>query len=166
MINISEINEYLYCKRRYFYIKKIGLCPKNEHIELGNAIHQKTENRLLSNLFFEDRELGVKGKIDYLTEKDKLILYELKKGNSKTLWENDKLQTLAYWYLAKRRNVNISKAYVHYKEGKKFELEFKEQDKEKIKELLKEMKDINQLPERCENTNKCNGCNMKEYCWC
>src|SRR3989338_10574557 len=101
MIRILEINEYSYCPRRYWYIKH-GINPSNEHLEEGNQFHNRTANRAINNFFFENKELGLKGKVDYLTTKDRILLYELKKGKSRRLWENDKLQTLAYMFLAKK----------------------------------------------------------------
>ena len=165
MINVYEINEYLYCKRRYYYIKKLGLSPKNDHIEEGNMVHEKNFNKPINNLFFQDEELGMRGRIDYLTMKDKLILYELKKGSSKRLWENDELQLLAYWLLAKKNNVKVAQAIMKYDKGKQFRLDFKEEDESRIKVLLKEMNDLNSLPPMCDNKNKCHGCNLKSFCW-
>lgn len=165
MINCYEINEYLYCPRRYYYIKNIGLSPDNEHIEIGRQLHKNTAAREFNNLFFRDEQLGLKGRIDYLTTKDKLILFELKKGKSKTLWHNDRLQLLSYWLLAKRNNFKISKGIVKYNEGKKFEINFLKKDEKILNNTIKEMKDLDELPPRCNNQNKCNGCNLKQYCW-
>lgn len=164
MINISEINEYTYCPRRYWYIKH-GINPSNEHLEEGNQFHKKNFNRDVNNLFFENRELGLKGKVDYLTTKDKILLYELKNGKSRKLWENDKLQTLAYMFLAKKNSFKINRAFVKYREGNKFEVNFKKQDEQKIQNMVKKMKTIKELPPKCENLNKCKGCNLKQYCW-
>lgn len=100
-----------------------------------------------------------------MTIKDKLLLYELKKGSSKRLWVNDKLQVLAYMYLAKRNNIAIEKAYVKYNEGKKFEVTLTNKSEKEVKSILKQMRTIDSLPEKCNNRNKCKGCNLKEYCW-
>lgn len=165
MINVYEINEYAYCPRRYYYIKNIGLSPENEHIRIGNELHKKNKNKNFNSLFFEDKSLGIKGRIDYLTIKERWILCELKKGKSSRLWDNDRLQTQAYWLLAKRNNIRVDSAFVEYAEGKKFEINFDKKDEEEIKTTIKDMKNLKKLPPRCENKNKCNGCNLKQYCW-
>ena len=141
------------------------MSPKNEHIEIGNYLHNKKRKDNLKETFFEDKNLRIKGKIDYLTIKDKIILYELKKGNSRKIWDNDRMQVSAYWFLAKASNLQIQKAILEYAEGSKFELKFDKKDKEKLKETIAEMEDLKKLPEKCENKGKCRGCNFKEYCW-
>lgn len=165
MINVSDIKQYLYCPRSYYYIKHLGLSPINEHIAEGNQLHKRNENRHIKNLFFCDESLGLKGRIDYLTTKDKITLWELKKGNHRKLWLHHKIQALAYIYLAKRRNFRIDNTFVKYQNGEKFQVDFTKQDEENIKTTMKKMQNLKQLPPRCENTRKCNGCNLKEFCW-
>lgn len=163
MICAYHINEYAYCHRRYWYISH-GINPTNEEIEEGKIFHARTANRMLKNIFFEDRKLGLKGKVDYLTKKDKLTLYELKKGKARTLWNNDHLQALAYLVLAKKSKTKIDGAYVKYGNGRKFKVDLKEDDETKIKGIIKEMQELKNIPPRCSK-NKCKGCNLKHYCW-
>lgn len=163
MINIYQINEYAYCPRRYWYIKH-GINPTNEHLEEGTQFHKRTETRKLHNLFFENKDIGLKGKIDYFTVQDRITLYELKKGKSRHIWTNDKLQTLAYMFLARKNNFKVKKAFVKYQD-KKFEIDLNKKEENELKKTIKQMQNLSELPPRCENINKCNGCNLKQYCW-
>lgn len=165
MISCHQINEYVYCPRRYYYIKYLGLNPSNDHIEEGKQFHKKTTTKEFNNLFFSDEALGIKGKIDYLTQKDKLTLFELKKGKSKILWDNDRLQLLSYYLLAKKNKMSVEESFVKYSNGKKFKVELDNESEKEVKQVVNQMQNLTKLPSRCSNLNKCNGCNLKEYCW-
>lgn len=164
MKNVYLLNEYVYCPRRYWYIKN-GINPSNTHLEEGKTFHKlQTKNKRIKNIFFQDEKIGLKGRIDYLTWKDRLILYEIKKGFSKRLWNNDKLQLQAYLMLAKNSKLKINKSYVKYGNGRKFEVKLNRQDECNVHNVLYKMDALNKLPERLK-TKKCHGCNLQEYCW-
>lgn len=97
--------------------------------------------------------------------KDRITLIELKKSASKTLWEADRMQVVAYYFLAIHNNLKVRKAIIKYRCGKTFHVKITEEDEKKLKHLMAEMKDLHVLPPRCRNKRKCHGCNMQHYCY-
>lgn len=163
-INVYEVSEFLWCPRRYYYIKKSGLNPSNYFLEEGNRLH-KNKDKALNNVYFENKKLRLKGKVDYLTARDKIILYELKKGRYKKLYKNHKYQLMAYWYLAKYNGLRVSTGLVKYDKGKSFKITYESKEEEKLKKIIREMRNLKKLPDKCKNKKRCNGCNLKDYCW-
>lgn len=163
MINIYEINEYIYCPRRCWYIRQ-GINPINSELEEGKMFHNKLKKRKINEVFMSNVKIGTKGKIDYLTASDKITLYELKKGSSRKLWHNDEMQAIAYLSLARKNGLRVDNAFVKYGNGKKFEVKLNKQKETELRTIIKKINDMIEIPPRC-TINKCKGCNLKEYCW-
>jgi len=106
----------------------------------------------------------LKGKFDYLSTKDKLTLIELKKAKAGKIWKNDEYQAIAYICLARNKGLNVNRAFIKY-QNKQFRVRLAKNKEEELKKILDDMKNQSNLPQRCSNIRKCNGCNLKQYCW-
>lgn len=109
-IRVSALHALAYCERLFFLEEVEELHTQNAEVFAGRRLHaelEKREGEEWEELFLESTELGLRGKVDALRERDgRIIPYEHKRGksardkdNKPEAWESDRLQILAYAYL-------------------------------------------------------------------
>jgi CRISPR-associated protein Cas4 len=116
--------------------------------------------------------LGLRGIIDRLEIYDnKYVPYEVKTGkmSGEGLWPSHKIQIAAYMILlAEKFNIDIKSGYVRYADHNEdrelimnpFLKEEVVDTKNKVFSLL----ESKEIPDFCDNKNKCTSCSIKKHC--
>lgn len=126
-----------------------------------------TETRVSSD------KLGIRGIIDKIEvySDEKFIPLELKTGAMPNfgVWSGHKIQMLAYIFLLREKlNKEINEGILYYldhKEKRKVVVNpFSENDLKSVINSINNMIKDQELPSIQENKNKCNACNLKEFC--
>ena len=167
LINVSAINQYLYCPRRYWYIYFYDTIGKNYQFTDGISKHENKSMRggWTEEIYLESTEIGLKGKIDIL-EDEELVPVEKKRGGR--YYENDVMQVAGYCYLLEQctgESVETGIIYLH-ENDKRARIPFDPIKKKKIRQLISEMHTVtpDTPPPLTDNPKKCEKCSTREYC--
>jgi CRISPR-associated exonuclease Cas4 len=166
-INISMLNEYLYCPRRYWYIIFYDTQGDNYYRKDGTLKHeaQSTRGGWTKEIYLESEKLQAKGKIDILEDNENKPV-ERKRGDK--YYTNDEIQLAGYCMLLEEntgRKIEKGTIYM-FKTDQRHEIEISKWHREKVKETIKEMRNLNpdNPPPIIDNRNKCKGCSARSYC--
>lgn len=124
--------------------------------------------KYLSEIKVESENLGLRGKIDRIEINKKegtIIPYEIKTRKEK-IFLSDELQLTAYAMLLQEiYRIEIKKAIIELG-NRKQEIEIKEENIKKIKEIINEIKSLPEksIPPIQSNFNKCRHCGLREIC--
>jgi len=166
LVNVSALNQYLYCPRRYWYIKFYDTIGSSYEFEDGNLKHEHKSNKggWTNEIYLEDKEIGIKGKIDVL--EDGKTPVERKRGGQ--YFENDIMQVAGYCMLVEEatgEEINEGIIYL-YKQDKRVRIPISQEKKQKVKETIQKIQDLDpdNPPPIIDNRNKCKGCSVRSYC--
>jgi len=106
-IRVSALHALAYCPRLFYLEEVEELYTQDAAVFAGRRLHvelEKQEDEEWEELFLENEELGLRGRVDALRTRDgQTIPYEHKRGrscrdanNQPQAWESDRLQILAY----------------------------------------------------------------------
>ncbi|MCX8095834.1 MAG: CRISPR-associated protein Cas4 [Caldisericia bacterium] len=158
----TQVAYYIVCKRKlWFFSHHIEMEEFSDYVIIGKIISEESFKRE------RYKEIGIGSlKFDYLKIGDEVIVNEVKK--SKKLEESHIWQVKYYIYRLKNLGFKCYRGIIHYpKLFKKLEVEFIEEDKIKIEEALKNIKEIINLnipPELIEKYY-CKKCAYFELCY-
>ena len=166
LVNVSMINQYLYCPRRYWYIKFYDTQGENYYQKDGQFKHcsQSIRGGWTKEIYLESKKLGIKGKIDILQNGDKPI--ERKRG--KSYFTNDEMQLTGYCMLLESNiGQEVDKGIIYlFGTDKRQEIPITDWHRSKTEEIIDSMKKLKSEvpPPLTENENKCAKCSTKIYC--
>lgn len=167
LINVSAINQYLYCPRRYWYIYFYDTIGENYQFKDGVKNHENKSHKggWTEEIYLESIEIGLKGKIDIL-EDEELVPVERKRGQQ--YYKNDVMQVAGYCYLLEEctgETVNTGIIYLH-ENDRRVRIPFDNVKKEEIGRIISDMKDVSagDPPPFIDNPAKCEKCSCREYC--
>lgn len=167
LVNVSAINQYLYCPRRYWYIYFYNTIGENYQFIDGVKKHEHKSKKggWTEEIYLESTEIGLKGKIDILKDEE-LVPVERKRGGQ--YYENDVLQVAGYCYLLEKctgETVNTGIIYLH-ENDRRVRIPFDQVKKEEISQLISEIHEVvpEDPPPLVDNPNKCEKCSTREYC--
>ncbi|AJF26808.1 CRISPR-associated protein Cas4 [Haloarcula sp. CBA1115] len=170
MINVSDLNQFSYCPRRYWYLHYFDTQGRNYERTEGKSMHeaQATRGGWLNELYLEDEELGLKGKIDVLELNEDLIPIERKRAESGEYYKSDKLQLAGYCLLLESyldEPVREGAIYL-YETDQRMHIRITDELRDEVQEQLDAMRslDTNEVPPITENPQKCDGCSTRSYC--
>nr|WP_242025298.1 CRISPR-associated protein Cas4 [Leptolyngbya sp. FACHB-36] len=106
-IRVSALHAFAYCPRLFYLEEVEELYTQDAAVFAGRRLHvelEKQEDEDWEELFLENAELGLRGRVDALRTRDgQTIPYEHKRGRchrdenkQPQAWESDRLQILAY----------------------------------------------------------------------
>ncbi|MGB9929175.1 MAG: CRISPR-associated protein Cas4 [Methanosarcina sp.] len=173
-VNVSDINQFLYCPRRYYYISYFDTIEMNYFLRDGQIKHQNQSRRggWIRELYVKSERLGVHGKIDVLEVKKirgkgcSLIPIERKRASS--YYENDEIQLATYCMLLEdymEEPVRMGYIYL-FGTNERYAIEITEWHREMVLDtilLIQNMK-LNNIPDFPGNLNKCKKCSVIQYC--
>lgn len=182
LIQISALNQFLYCERRAGLMYLDGVFKDNEHTILGQIVHEQVDTsgyehragwKLLRALPVYSNTLGVNGKADLVevkTEKEKIIEarpVEYKKGKT-SKWVNDNVQLCAQMLcLEEMFEVEIPEGMIfHASSNKRTKVIFDDKLRKLTKDTISNLRkliELNQLP-HAELKPQCRGCSLHEIC--
>lgn len=167
MISASQLNTYLFCPRLLFLEAVLGCEGSNIPSEEGRLLHDKLAS---DEVYVEDAELGLCGKVDVYREDQ--VPIEYKRGKplpDGSPWPGHATQLCALgMLLEKAENVPIEYGYIWYNASRErvqvvFTPELKQQALT-ILENAQRLLNSNRLPEPLNNRKACLGCNQYRNC--
>ena len=116
LVQVGEINQFVYCPRRHYYIKFFDTIGKNYELTEGSVNHEKKSRRggWTEEMYLRSEKHRLHGKIDVLDENDTLTPVERKRAESGSYFESDELQLAAYCMLLEDNvpgSVNVGYIY-------------------------------------------------------
>ena len=159
--DITGIMVYYYevCKRKlWYYYHNINMEQNNENVAIGKFIDETSYSR-------DEKHINIDNVINIDFIKEKGILHEVKK--SKKIEEANILQVKYYLYYLSKRDVKV-KAKIDYPLLKKnIDVELKEEDKQKIDEILIDIENIvnKDIAPKEDNKKICKNCAFYDLCY-
>ncbi len=171
-----DIRQYTYCPVIPWIIHHLGITePPTESMEIGGELNAEQKEEIARKLrlpkpwrievWLEDKELRLHGKIDILAGAKRLIVVEVKRYKRKGI-EHYKNQLLAYALLATRQIAPVTKAILVLGEGQ-IQYPITLEDLKQIEKLVEKTRKTitsEQSPITNQNPNKCKTCWYKRYC--
>lgn len=139
----------------------------------GKALWESLVPKIKSEIRVESEQLELKGIVDQIhVYPNKILPFELKTGKAPNdgAWPGHKIQIAAYMMLLSEKfNTIIEVGTIHYLDAeKKHDIFYNPFLKEEVLELRDKVKALlksSEIPQICENTNKCNACSLKSKCY-
>ena len=171
LINVSDLNQFSYCPRRYWYLHFFDTQGRNYERVEGTTKHQNqsTRGNWLIELYIESEELGLKGKIDVVDLEDgRTIPVERKRAESGQYYWSDEVQIAGYCMLLESRidePVREGAIYI-YETDQRMHVPITERHRDDVRDQIEAMRNltVNNAPPLVDNTNKCDKCSTREYC--
>jgi len=173
MIDVSDLIQYLYCPRKVYFIKVMGIKLKKPKMEFGKELHDKLrikcDGDIIYNLYLESESYGIRGVVDaVIKENDNYYPVDAKFTRFNKLFYSWKMQLTAYAVLIEENfDVTIRKGYIYFIDEKKLEeIEIAPEDKKALREMVKKVETIineEKIP-NVEKSRKCEYCEMKKLC--
>ena len=171
LVNVSDLNQYQYCPRRYWYLHFFDTQGRNYYRVEGKTTHERKSTRgdWLNELYLESESIGLKGKIDVLDMEDgRRLPVEWKRAGSGDYYWNDELQIAGYCMLLEE-NVDgaVREGAIYlYETDQRMHIPITEDHREAVRETIKAMRSMSyeDIPPLVDNPNKCEKCSTRQYC--
>lgn len=170
MINVSDLNQYGYCPRRYWYLHFFDTQGTNYERVEGTSLHDSKANRggWVDELYLEDEDLGLKGKIDVLELHDDLIPIERKRAEGGDYYWSDELQLAGYCLLLESyldEPVREGAIYL-YETDQRMHIRITDDHRDTVREQVETMRSMSagDVPPIMDNPKKCTSCSVRSYC--
>ena len=176
-VNLNMLDAYRKCFP--FIIEEYATRANNvfSFIEVNNVfgeeLWKKLTPKIISELRVESNELRLKGIIDqvHIYEND-YVPFELKTGRTPNegVWPSHRIQVAAYSLLLQEKfNKQIKEGFVFYLDTKEkrhvvINPFMKDEVKQIVDDIIKLLEN-NELPDFCNNENKCRKCGLRETCY-
>lgn len=168
-VHISDLNQYLYCPRRLYYLLFYNTQGLNQYLLDGRLRHQNHGKRggWIHELYLRSDKLFLQGKIDVVESKDgRMIPVEKKRGYR--YFENDAIQLTAYaMLLEEKTGEKIDYGFIYlYGVNRRERVEFDCILRNKVRSALADIKAMSpsNIPDFTENRRKCEKCSVVSYC--
>ena len=159
----TQINYYIVCPTKlWLFTHHITMESESENVQIGKYIHETTYSRENKNIMIDN-----KISLDFIKNKDKLIIFEIKKTMK---LEKAHLYQLYYYlyYLKKIKGIEKVVGMLVFPEQKKREeIEINEIIEREIEAMLLEINKIIRSKNMPIPIKKpyCNKCAYFEFCW-
>ena len=171
MINVSDLNQYGYCPRRYWYLHFYDTQGRNYERIDGKTTHESKSTRgdWINEIYLESEGLGLKGRIDVLDDDgEDMVPVERKRSQSGQYYWNDELQLAGYCMLLEANideRVPVGVIYL-YSTDEREQIRITERHREAVQEAVRQIKSmtVDDVPPLVDNPNKCEKCSTREYC--
>ena len=169
LVNVSDLNQYLYCPRRLYYLMFYQTQEINVHLADGRGLHayQGRRGGWYREVYVKSDRLCLQGKVDLIEEIAGVIVpVERKRGNA--FYENDLIQVAAYAMLLEEHlNERISLGYIYlFGTKSRHPISITSSLREKVLNTVRAIRDmhVNSIPGFCDNPRKCAKCSVVVYC--
>jgi len=170
LVQVGEINQFVYCPRRHYYIKFFDTIGKNYELTEGSVNHEKKSRRggWTEEMYLRSEKHRLHGKIDVLDENDTLTPVERKRAESGSYFESDELQLAAYCMLLEDNvpgSVNVGYIYTE-SNRQRHSVRIEDWHREQVEEIVGVILDmtVDDVPPFTDNRAKCEKCSCREYC--
>jgi CRISPR-associated exonuclease Cas4 len=169
LVNVSDLNQFGYCPRRYWYLEFYDTQGRNYYRIDGKTKHENKARRggWLDELYLESESLGLKGKIDILElDGEEVIPVERKRGDE--YWYDDEVQLAGYALLLEEHlgeRVHEGAVYL-YETDQRMHVPITDEHRDTVRERVERMRSmtVESVPSFTDNPNKCEACSAREYC--
>lgn len=171
LVNVSDLNQYVYCPRRYWYLHFFDTQGRNYERVEGKTKHenQSTRGDWLNELYLESEELGLKGKLDVLDmEGVRAVPVERKRAESGQYYRSDKIQLAGYCMLLEAHldeTVDEGAIYL-YETDQRMHVPISADHRETVRECIRGIRSmsVDAVPPLVDNPSKCRACSARSYC--
>ena len=168
LVNVSDLNQYLYCPRRLYYLMFYHTQGLNFPLVDGRLKHENQSRRggWYREMYLRSEKLHLHGRIDLLEGKTTLTPVERKHGNS--YFENDEIQLAAYCMLLEdylEEPVRMGYLYL-FGTKERYAITITDWHREKVLEITQAIRSMSLdfIPDFADNPNKCKKCSTVQYC--
>jgi CRISPR-associated exonuclease Cas4 len=171
LINVSDLNQYLYCARRYWYLHFYDTQGRNYPLVEGRIKHDSPSERggWVNELYLESDRLGLKGKLDLLELDDGAVLpVERKRAESGRYYRSDEIQLAGYCMLLEEHlDTEVPEGVIYlYETDQRIHIPIEESHRETVREAVEAMEAMapDDVPPLTDNPDKCESCSVRSYC--
>jgi CRISPR-associated exonuclease Cas4 len=174
LVNAGDINQYLYCSRRYYYINYFDTIEMNLCLKDGLLKHDNQSRRggWIREFYIRSEKLGLQGKIDVLESKNimsagtTLTPIERKRGSS--YHDNDEVQLAAYCMLLEDYlGEPVKMGYIYlFGTNERYAITITDWHRQKVSQVVEAVRNmtLDRIPDFADNPNKCEKCSTVQYC--
>jgi CRISPR-associated exonuclease Cas4 len=171
LVNVSSLNEFLYCPRRFYYQRfQDELSPTQELVE-GAKAHRHGSGRggWISEQYLSDESLGLHGKIDVIeSDGGRVTPIERKRSESGAYHFNDEIQLAGYAMLLETSigsPVNVGYIYTRSTDVR-HTVRITDSHREAVEEIANKIRNlsVDSVPPIVDNPKKCGACSARKYC--
>lgn len=170
LVQVGEINQFIYCPRRLYYIRLYDSIGESYELLEGKQKHRNMSRRggWIREIYLKSKDIGLHGKIDVLEEGAKLTPIERKRAESGDYYQSDILQLTAYCMLLEHNvneSINIGYIYVDSTD-RRHAVQITTKYRQQVKKVVKAIKKMtfNTIPPFIDNSTKCEKCSTRKYC--
>lgn len=174
LVNVGDINQYLYCPRRYYYINYFDTIEMNYYLKDGQIKHEMQSRRggWIKELYLRSDRLGLHGRIDVVEVKNVLsrgeVLTPIERKRGTSYHENDVIQLAAYCMLLEEfldRPVRLGYIYL-FGNNERYAIKITDDHRSRVIQVVNAIRSmsIDRIPGFVENRNKCEKCSTSQYC--
>jgi CRISPR-associated exonuclease Cas4 len=171
LVNVSDLNQYKYCPRRYWYLHFYDTQGRNYYRVEGKTKHENKSTRgdWLNEIYLESESIGLKGKIDVLDLEDgRSVPVERKRAGSGDYYWNDEVQIAGYCMLLEGHvdeSVHEGAIYL-YETDQRMHVPITEDHREAVREIVETIRSmsVENIPPLVDNSDKCEKCSARSYC--
>lgn len=174
LVNVGEINQFLYCPRRFFYINYFDTIEMNYYLKDGLLKHKSQSRRggWIRELYLRSEKLGLHGKIDVLESKSflstDLVLTPIERKRGSSYHDNDEIQLAAYCMLLEYHiGEPVRMGYIYlFGTNERYAITITDWHREKVIETAEAIRrmSLERIPDFAENPHKCEKCSTVQYC--
>lgn len=170
LVQVQEINQFVYCPRRLYYQKFFDTIGRNFELVEGSIQHTNSSQRggWTKEMYLRSEKHGLHGKIDVLEDNDELVPIEYKRSESGSYFESDELQLAAYCMLLEENSTGtVNTGYIYTRSNDRRHVvrvtQWHREQIEKIVSIIQGMS-IDDIPPLTNNPSKCDACSTRDYC--
>lgn len=177
LVNVSDLNEFLYCPRRYWYRSLFGIDGRSEPFDEGERRHKRQARYHdgYREQYYRADDFGLHGRVDLIDHDESetplgMTLsptpVERKHGNS--YYWNDEIQLAGYCLLVEQATGNeIRDGYIYlYGTDTRHRIELTSEHRTAVSETVHRIQTLNPdlPPNFVDNTAKCENCAVRHVC--
>lgn len=170
LVQVGQINQFVYCPRRHYYIRFIDTIGSNYELTEGIVSHRNKSRRggWTKEMYLRSEKHCLHGKIDVLDENGILTPVERKRAESGDYYESDELQLAAYCMLLEDNipgSVNVGYIYTE-SNRQRHVVRMEDWHREQVEQIVDTILDmqVDTIPPLTDNPSKCEACSAREYC--
>ncbi len=168
LVNVSDLNQYLYCARRLYYLMFYKTQGLNYYLADGRSKHKNQSRRggWYREIYLKSEKMHMHGKIDIIEGKADMTPIERKHGDS--YYDNDEVQLAAYCMLLEdylEEPVRLGYIYL-FGTNERYAITITEWHREKVIETVEKIRSmsLDSIPDFTDNPKKCKNCSTSQYC--
>lgn len=174
LVNVSDVNQFLYCPRRYYYISYFDTIEMNYFLRDGQIKHknQSRKGGWVREFYVQSERLGIHGKIDVLEVKKILgegySFVPIERKRASSYYENDEIQLAAYCMLLEEYlDESVRMGYIYlFGTNERYAIQITEWHRKVVLDTITAIRNmkLDTIPDFADNLNKCKKCSVIQYC--